>query len=387
MKTRCYLDYNASAPLEPEAKEALISNFSIFANPSSDHSEGRKAKAILERARRNIAIILDVKPSNIVFTSGASEAAATLLSPAYRIGSRDVHMSHLYVSAAEHQAILSGGRFALPDISLLPLLPSGLVNIETLELKLAQHDQTKGMPLVAIQAANSETGALQPIKDFADIVHKYNGLLVVDAVQYLGKAGMDLTTLGGDFSIISAHKIGGPKNIGAFICHSDIMTPAPLIKGTQENGLRGGTQAIALCASFAAALEKRHFLLTQSNYLSQIESLRDSFEVGLAALDKKVIIYSKDINRLNNTSFFSLPNIDAQILHIALDLAGYAVSRGSACSSGRVQKSAILKAMQQDNPTGDSTGAIRVSIGPQTSKEDLAALLAEINKFYLIKSY
>ncbi|MDN5249279.1 MAG: aminotransferase class V-fold PLP-dependent enzyme, partial [Alphaproteobacteria bacterium] len=243
--------------------------------------------------------------------------------------------------------------------------------------RLEQHDHTKGMPLVAIQAANGETGVIQPIKTLAEIVHSHKGLLIVDAVQYLGKVDMNLSALDADFSIISAHKIGGPKNIGALICHSDIITPQPLIKGTQESGLRGGTQSIALCASFAAALKKREDMMINTDYINRIQNLRNFFEEGLEKLSSNIKLHGKMAKRLCNTSFFSFTNIEAQTVQIALDLAGFAVSRGSACSSGRIKHSEILAAMGVEN----SMGAIRISIGPETTKEDLLALLLSIKSF------
>lgn len=377
MNNRCYLDYNASAPLEAEAWEALVANLAIFANPASTHKEGQKARSILEKARREIAAAINVSSASVIFTSGASEAAATLLNPHYKIGRTEIYCSHVYISAAEHKALLEGGSFEPANISILPLLSSGILDKEALAAKLAQHDHTKGMPLVAIQAANGETGVIQPIKILAEIVHSHKGLLIVDAVQYLGKIDMDISALDADFSIISAHKIGGPKNIGALICHSDIITPRPLIKGTQESGLRGGTQAIALCASFAAALKKRKAMIANTDYIINMQNLRDFFENGLEKLNANIKIHGKLAQRLCNTSFFSFANIDAQTVQIGLDLAGFAVSLGSACSSGRVKHSEVLAAMGADN----DRGAIRISIGFETTKEDLSALLLSIKSF------
>lgn len=371
MFKRCYLDYNAATPMQKEAYQALIDNLEIYANPFSNHKEGFKAKKILENSRSIIATNLNVKDHNIIFTSGASEAAASLLTPFYMIGKQKCYMSKLYVGATEHPSVLNGGQFNIDNITKIKVLPDGLIDINDLEKSLAKHNLEEGLPLVAIQAANSETGVLQNITELAQLVHKYKGLFVVDIAQILGKEFIDLNQYNADFYIISAHKLGGPKNIGAFIAASDIISPMPLIKGSQEKGRRGGTQSVALCASFATALQCRLQNLAQYNF----SELRNYLEERLYTIDHEVIIYGKESPRLSNTSYFRFTNIDSQTLQMALDLEGFAVSAGSACSSGKINDSHVLNAMGEKN-----ISAIRVSLGEGNNKKDIDNFILALKK-------
>lgn len=373
-KFRYYFDHNASHPMVDEAKKSLLDTLDIYGNPSSVHFEGRKAKSILELSRTNIANLLNINPHNLVFTSGASEAAATLLTPHYVIGKSNVTMSNLYMSSIEHQCIISGGKFLPEQISKIAVTQSGLVSLENLDLLLSKHDYSLGYPLVAIQAVNSETGVIQPIKAAADIVHEYKGIIIVDAVQFLGKVDTTLIDNCADFYLISGHKIGAAKNIGAFICNSDIIAPESLIKGKQEKGRRGGTQSISLISSFEAALKKRLDLIANTDYLLNLQKLRDYFEYKLLQIDSNAVIYGKNAPRISNTSFFSLSTIDAQTLQMALDINGFALSAGSACSSGTVSHSYVLQAMGY----GDNISAIRFSIGTDNNIEQVDCLLDSI---------
>ncbi len=371
MFKRCYFDYNASVPMVEEAYKVLVDNLNIYGNPSSVHKEGLAAKKILENARTKIAKALNIKQHNLVFTSGASEAATTLLTQHYFIGRSPCFMSHLYIGATEHPSILEGGGFNSKNISKIPVLKNGIINYSVLENYLKKHDLSIGLPLVAIQAANSETGVLQDIESIAKIVHLYKGLLIVDIAQLLGKVTADLNKMDGDFYIISAHKLGGPKNIGAFVACSDIIAPQSLIKGSQERGRRGGTQAAALCASFAVALCKS---LEKTPY-TNIEQLRNYLESQLYKLVPDIIFYGKETKRLPNTSFFRIPNIEAQTLQMALDLEGFAVSAGSACSSGKVNSSHVLQAMGEE----EGINAIRVSLGAIHSKENIDSFIEKLS--------
>lgn len=371
MFKRCYFDYNASVPMTEEAYKTLVANLDIYGNPSSVHKEGLLAKKILENSRLKIAQSLNIKAHNLVFTSGASEAATALLTPHYFIGKSPCFMSHLYIGATEHPCILNGGQFKAENITKIPVLKNGIINYSVFENCLKHHDLALGLPLVAIQAANSETGVLQDIEHIAKIVHLYKGLLIVDAAQLLGKVVADLNNMGGDFYIISGHKLGGPKNIGAFVASSDIIGPEPLIKGSQERGRRWGTQAAALCASFAVALceslEKIHS--------TDIAQLRNYLENKLYEIIPDVIFYGKEGKRLPNTSFFRIPNIEAQTLQMALDLEGFAVSAGSACSSGKVNSSHVLQAMGEE----EGVNAIRVSLGAIHNKKNIDNFIEKLS--------
>ncbi|EJF90163.1 cysteine desulfurase family protein [Bartonella melophagi] len=361
---RRYFDHNATTPLTKKAKIALFESLETFGNPSSVHAEGRAARALLQKARRQIASRLNANPNHVVFTSGASEAAMTLLTPFYNMGYSKVQFSHLYIGASEHPSIAQGGRFSKELISTVAVDHNGLIQQDNLKLLLASHDNTKGLPLVAIQAANAETGVVQKMKEIAAIVRDAGGILIVDLVQYVDKNPIEINQFGGDFFILSAHKIGGPKGIGAFVSCGNLLMPQPLIiAGGQEKGLRGGTEALPLIASFGAAMSD---LFTQEE-IENLLYLRDKLENGLQQISNNVEIFGKNVQRLPNTTYFSVQNIKAEIMQISFDLAGFAVSAGSACSSGKVKQSKILEAMGYHIPNG----AIRVSTGRCTTSEDI----------------
>ncbi|AQX18331.1 MULTISPECIES: cysteine desulfurase family protein [unclassified Bartonella] len=361
---RRYLDHNATTPLTKMARMALLESLEIFGNPSSVHTEGRAAKALLQKSRRQIADRLKANPDNVVFTSGASEAAMTLLTPFYHIGRSEVQFSHLYIGASEHPSIAEGGRFSKELISIIDVDQHGLIQQDKLKSLLIEHDKAKGLPLIAIQAANSETGVIQNIQEIASIVRDAGGTLIVDLVQYIDKYPIDINHFGGDFFILSAHKIGGPKGVGAFVSCGDLLMPSPLITaGGQEKGHRGGTEALPLIASFGAAMEN---CFTQEE-IKKLIYLRNKLEDGLLKISHDVIIFGKNVQRLPNTTYFTVRGIKAETMQIGLDLAGFSVSAGSACSSGKVKQSKVLEAMGYHI----SNGAIRVSTGRCTTSKDI----------------
>ncbi|ALE03791.1 cysteine desulfurase family protein [Bartonella ancashensis] len=371
---RRYFDHNATAPLTKMARVALLESLEIFANPSSVHTEGRAAKALLQRARRQVADRLSANPDNVIFTSGASEAAMTLLTPMYNMGRSKVHFSHLYVGASEHPSIAEGGRFPKELISVVSIDHNGLIQEEILKNLLATHDKAKGLPLVAIQAANGETGVIQPIKKIAHIVRDAGGILIVDLVQYVDKYPIDINNFGGDFFILSAHKMGGLKGVGAFVACSNLLMPCPLIiAGGQEKGFRGGTEALPLIASFGAVMTE---CITQEE-IQRLSNLRSKLEEGLQQISDDVKIFGKEVQRLPNTTYFAVCNVKAETMQINFDLAGFSVSAGSACSSGKTKQSKVLEAMGYHNPYG----AIRISIGRDTIQEDIDDFLFVFAQF------
>ncbi|MBN9549049.1 MAG: aminotransferase class V-fold PLP-dependent enzyme, partial [Alphaproteobacteria bacterium] len=251
--TRAYLDYNASAPLIAEARAAMVAALDA-ANPSSVHAEGRASRRLVEDARRDVARLVNARPEHVVFTSGATEAASTLLGPDWQMGRGSVRMSHLYVSAADHPCVLNGGRFAAAQVTRIGVERNGIADLEALSAALAAHDKAAGLPLVAIHAANNETGVVQPVGRIAEIVKAAGGVLVVDAVQAAGRIPLDMSVPYADYMILSSHKIGGPKGVGAIVAASDLMMPRPLINGGgQEKGHRAGTENVAGIAGFGAA--------------------------------------------------------------------------------------------------------------------------------------
>ncbi|EJF94156.1 cysteine desulfurase [Bartonella taylorii] len=361
---RRYFDHNATTPLKKTARVALLEALEIFGNPSSVHAEGRAAKALLQKARRQIAKNLHTHPDHVVFTSGASEAAMTLLTPFYNMGSSKVQFSHLYIGATEHPSVAEGGRFSKECISTVAVDQDGLIQQDKLTSLLRVHDKTKGLPLVAIQAANGETGVIQQVKEIATIVRDSGGILIVDLTQYVDKSFVDINQMGGDFFILSAHKIGGPKGVGAFVSCGNLLMPHPLIVGGgQEKGLRGGTEALPLIAAFGAAMAD---CFTQEE-IKQLMCLRNKLEDGIQKMRSDVEIFGKRVQRLPNTTYFTVCNIKAETLQIGFDLAGFSVSAGSACSSGKVKQSKVLEAMGHHVPNG----AIRISIGRCTTSKDI----------------
>lgn len=372
---RVYLDYNASAPLLPHAREAMLSALELGANASSVHADGRGARRLVEQARRSVAALCGARAEHVIFTSGATEAANFLLSPEWRMGQAPLHMSRLYVSATEHPCILSGGRFAPDNVTVLPVHADGLLDRDALGAALAGHDASAGLPLVAVQLANNETGVIQPVAEIAAIVKAAGGVLVVDAVQAAGRVELDISGACGDFFILSSHKIGGPQGAGAVVGVSDLMMPVPLLRGGgQEKGHRAGTENVAAIAGFGAAADISAAGIAEADGLSL---LRDRAEAAVSAVFPEAVIHGAAAPRLANTLFFSIPGVKAETLQIALDLAGVSTSAGSACSSGRVGPSHVLAAMGG----GDNASALRVSVGHATTTEDVDHFAAALAAF------
>jgi len=362
---RAYLDYNASAPLLPAAREAMVAALDVAANPSSVHAEGRAARRLIETARREVAALVNARPEHVVFTSGATEAASTLLTPDWQMGRGSVRMSRLYVCEADHPCLLNGGRFPATQVTRIGVDANGIADLAALATALGDHDKADGLPLVAIHAANNETGVIQPIDRIAEIVKAAGGILVVDAVQAAGRVSIDMSAGYADYLILSSHKIGGPKGVGAIVAAADLMMPKPLINGGgQEKGHRGGTENLAAISGFGAAAREA---LASLPAIDALRQRRDEIEAIVKMLVPDSEIFGTGAPRLANTTFFAIAGIQAETAQIAFDLAGVALSAGSACSSGKVGPSHVLKAMG----FGDSLGALRVSIGSATGVEDI----------------
>ena len=250
MVERAYFDWNATAPLRDEAREAVTAALALTGNASSVHAEGRAARRMVEEAREHVADLVGAEARNVTFTSGATEANMLALTPAIEVGGRKEPRDRLLVSAIEHPSVRSGGRFAADQVEELPVTARGLVDLVALTRLLASCER----PLVSVMLANNETGVIQPIAEIADIVHAASGVLHVDAVQAPGRIPCDITTLGADLLSLSSHKLGGPQGAGALVRRGDIHITEPLIKGGgQERGQRAGTENVAAIAGFGAA--------------------------------------------------------------------------------------------------------------------------------------
>jgi cysteine desulfurase len=362
MSDRVYLDWNATTPLRPEAKAAMAAAWELSGNPSSVHAEGRRARRLVEEARVAIAEAVGGLARNVVFTSGGTEANALALTPGLRRASGPA-VEQLLVSAVEHASVLAGGRFSADAINTVGVTRSGVLDLDRLRAALAA-----GPPaLVSVMLANNETGALQPVAEAAELVHAVGGVLHVDAIQALGKIPVDIKALHADLVTVSAHKIGGPKGAGAVIVADGVSGLEPLLRGGgQEVGRRAGTENVAGIAGFAAAVKAAMAAFGEDT--NRLEGLRDRLERGLRQ-SPGTIVFSDDVKRLPNTTLFTAPGLKAETAVIGFDLAGIAVSSGSACSSGKVQPSHVLEAMGFGADLAQ--GAVRLSLGWSTSSAEI----------------
>ena len=357
MPTHAYFDWNATAPLRPEAKAAMAVALETTGNPSSVHASGRAARRLLEDARQKVAALIGAAPREVVFTSGGTEANALALSPA--------RGDTLLVSTIEHPSVRSGGRFAaLEDV---PVTAAGVVDLVALETLL----KGRMRPLVSLMLANNETGVIQPVAEAAMLVHAAGGLLHVDAVQGPGRMACDFKALGADLMTLSSHKIGGPQGVGALIVRDGLTLDALIKGGGQERGTRAGTENVAGIAGFGAAAEAAR--LGFAGETVRMAALRDDLEAGIKAVAPKAIIFGAENPRLPNTTLFSAPGMKAETAVIAFDLEGIAVSSGSACSSGKVALSHVLAAMGVVPEL--ARGAVRVSLGYTTTSQDVGIIL------------
>jgi cysteine desulfurase len=362
---RSYLDHNATSALRPQAAEAVLRALSLPGNASSVHAEGRAARAAIEAAREQVAALVGAAAKNVVFTSGGTEASATVLSPALRRpGGANARL--LLVGAAEHPCVLDGHRFPADAVERIPVDANGIVDLVWLEARLGR---AEGPVLVSIQAANNETGVLQPVAEAARVVRAAGGLLHSDAVQVAGKVPVNMAALGADVLTLSAHKLGGPKGVGAIVLASEGVEIADrlLRGGGQERGARAGTENVAAIAGFGAAAEAAREAMTED--AARIRGLRDELEAVLGRIAPDAVIFGAGVERLPNTVAFAVPGLRAETALIAFDLAGVAVSSGSACSSGKVKRSHVLQAMGVEPALAE--GAIRVSLGWNSTKEDV----------------
>jgi cysteine desulfurase len=362
MPDRVYLDWNATTPLRPEARQAMAAAWDIAGNPSSVHAEGRQARRLVEDARAAIAAAVGARSPDVVFTSGGTEANALALTPGLRRGAGEP-VRRLLVSAVEHMSVLSGGRFSPEVIGTIQVTGSGLIDIDHLRRLLAD-----GPPaLVSVMLANNETGALQPVGEVADIVHQAGGLLHVDAIQALGKIPFDIKSMKADLVTLSAHKLGGPKGVGALVLADEAQGLEPLLRGGgQELGRRAGTENVAGISAFGAAV--RAAMMALEDDAARLRGLQNRLEKGLRQTPG-MIVFSEGTPRLPNTTLFTVPGLKAETAVIGFDLGGIAVSSGSACSSGKVQPSHVLAAMGVGRELAQ--GAVRLSLGWSTSEADI----------------
>lgn len=372
-RERIYLDYNATAPLLPEAREAMTAAAALAGNPSSVHAEGRAARARVEDARIKVAALVGARAEDVVFTGGGSEANAMALTPHVRaagacgIGGGGPEpgrpVTRLLVGATEHPSVLAGGRFDPGRVEHIPVDGDGLLRLDWLDerLETLARDEPQVGALVSVQVANSETGVIQPLAAIAARVHAAGGVMHADAVQAAGRLALDIGALGVDMVTLSAHKLGGPQGVGALVLGANAVELGdPLVRGGgQERGRRAGTENVAGIAGFGAAADLALFQINA--YPARLKDLRDAFENRLKEALPQAHIFGAGAERLCNTCAFAVPGLKAETLLMALDLAGFAVSSGSACSSGKVRRSHVLEAMGVEPALAE--GALRISLG------------------------
>jgi cysteine desulfurase len=361
-RQRSYLDYNASAPVRPEVAAAVAAALQVPGNPSSVHAEGRAARALVERAREQVAALLGGKPSQIAFTSSGSEAAALVLRPGLAASGRSP-AERLLMSSVEHPCVLEGHGFGTGGAERIPVSSDGVVDLEWLSRRLPQD---AGGYLVSIQAANNETGVLQPVAAAADLVRSRGGLIHTDAVQVAGRLPLSIVDF--DAITLSAHKMGGPKGVGALVLGEGVVLGSALLRGGgQERGRRAGTENVAGIVGFGVAAEMAS--AAASSEAIRLVALREEVEGHLRRLVSTIHIFGGQADRLPNTVAFSVPGLRAETLLIAFDLEGVALSSGAACSSGKVRRSHVLEAC--GTPADLADGAIRVSLGWNSTLEDV----------------
>ena len=356
--SRTYLDHNATSPLKPEAREAMLAVMDQPTNASSIHAEGRHARAFLEKARTQVAHLTGTLPGNVYFTSGATEANNWVL--------RGMTGRPALTSAIEHPSVTNAA-----EATRVPVTRDGVIDLEALERAL------KAAPvpvLLSVMLVNNETGVIQPTRAISELGHRYGALVHGDGVQAAGRVSVAMDDLGLDYMTLSSHKLGGPQGAGALVAAPSAPLDGWMRGGTQENRRRAGTQNVMGIAGFGAAAGS-------AGSLRDFSPLRDGLEAGLRAFCRDVIVAGATTPRTGNTTMFAAPGLPAEMQIVALDLDGIAVSSGAACSSGKVEPSPVLTAMGYDAAT--ATSAIRVSFGWTNTEADVAKFLASWQTLYL----
>jgi len=362
MPTAIYMDWNATAPVRPEAQHAVAAALAFGGNPSSVHAFGRHARKTMEEARGRLADLVGAAAENVIFTSGGTEANVLA------IGSRGER--RLIVSAIEHDSVLRPARDA--GAATIHVTQDGVVDLDHLRFLLEQDARPA---LVSLMLANNETGVIQPVAEAAKIAHDHGALVHCDAVQAIGRMPVDLAALDVDFLTLSGHKLGAPQGIGALVLGRAVAVAPLLLGGGQERGRRAGTEnlpGIAGLGAALAALEPRETV--------QVGRMREVLERGLQEQDPAVTIFGAAAPRLLNTLCFAAGSMTAETAIMALDLAGIAVSAGSACSSGKVRPSHVVSAMGFDAAT--AARAIRVSLGHENTMAEVDAFLAAWSRIH-----
>lgn len=371
---RTYLDHNATAPLRPEARVAMLAALDLTGNASSVHEEGRRARQTVEEARSEVAALIDASADEVFFTSSATEANNWAIR-----GGWDA----LAIGAIEHDSVLAPARASGLPLFEIPAGLAGTVYLDTLETELRTAHPRAGRRLVSVQLANAETGIIQPVAEAVVLTREHGATFHTDAVQAMGRVRVSFRKLGLDLASISAHKLGGPKGVGALVIRNGVELQPLLLGGGQEGRRRAGTENVAAIAGFGAAAKAAGKDLAR---MDRIALLRDRLEAVVREMTPGANIFGRLDARLPNTSCIAYPHAQAATLLIKLDLAGVAVSAGSACSSGKIGGSHVLAAMHVDPSFANA--AIRVSLGPASTDSDVERFLdawADIHRAEIVR--
>ena len=358
-----YLDHNASAPLLPEARGAMLKALELTGNPSSVHAHGRALRALVDESRAQVAKLAGATREQVVFTGSATEA----ITQAIVAGAKALNVEGVVVSAGEHMAVLKAAEATGLPVTTVGLDDGGVIRVDEIAQAMARADSFGSKLLVAVHLVNNETGVIQPIDRIEVLVGASPHFLFVDAVQALGKLELDFAARAPDMMAISAHKIGGPQGVGALLMkgHADQVRLIP--GGGQETGRRGGTEAAALIAGFGAAAE----VFPSRYFEARPGEILESAVQGLKTLAPNAVIFGEGADRVGNTLNFAIPGLKNSVAMMGLDLKGISVSSGSACSSGKVGPSHVLRAMGV--PPELSECAMRLSVGWNSTTADIDA--------------
>ena len=354
-----YLDHNATSPLRPAAFDAMVEALRAGGNPSSVQGSGRRARAIVDKARRDVSSLVGASPAETIFTSGGTEANNLALSGAGR--------RRVLVSAVEHDSVSR----AVTAAEILPVDGNGVLDLAALETALAASPEPA---LVSVMLANNETGVLQPIAEVVRLARRVGALVHCDAVQGAGKVPVDLHGLGVDYLSLSAHKLGGPTGVGALVVRRGAPLAPDRRGGGQESNRRAGTENVSGAAGFGAAAAEAVRAL-------DVTALRDALEFSLVQIAPEARVFGAGAPRLGNTTCISMPGVPAETQVMALDLGGVCISAGAACSSGKVQRSPVLAAMGV--PTAEAACATRVSLGWNSEAADIESLITAWQGLYI----
>ena len=367
---RVYLDNAATTPLRPEVSEYMITQLTHSSNASSVHQEGQQSRIKIEQSRTLISDQINCNQSTMLFTSSGTEACNYVIN----FAKNKLCVDSIICLPTEHVAVLSPIENSNLNTTMCSVNSDGLIDLRELENILKKSSELK--KLICVMAVNNETGIIQPIKEISNLCKKYNDYFFCDCIQALGKIPLDMENIGIDFSTFASHKIGGPQGVGVVYIGANLGNYSDIVGGGQEFGRRGGTENVLAISSFGKALEVTFKnLLIESDNITKLNKILVS---GIKKVSSDIIIVAEDADKLGSIVSIIIPNIKSETIVIALDIEGFSVSAGAACSSGKVNSSHVLKAMGYDDNLSNS--AIRISLGWKNTEEDIINFLNILNK-------